>query len=100
MTDDKSALDLEAIERRAAQPVYPAQGADLMQAHADRGALLAALREAREEIALSGAGQAANPWLSSAGRSADDPDWDEYQAAIRRARPPRPMVRPRTRCPK
>jgi hypothetical protein len=27
-----------------------------------------------------------NPWLDFAGSSADDPDWEEYQAEIRRYR--------------
>jgi hypothetical protein len=29
---------------------------------------------------------AANPWLAVAGKYADDPNWDEYQAAIAAAR--------------
>jgi hypothetical protein len=29
---------------------------------------------------------AANPWLAIAGKYADDPNWDEYQAAIAVAR--------------
>ena len=37
----------------------------------------------RFEVPLPGPG---NPWLDSFGRSADDPDFDEFVEEIRRAR--------------
>lgn len=37
------------------------------------------------EVEVPGSGNG-NPWLDAWGKSAEDPDFDEYQAEIRRAR--------------
>jgi len=44
---------------------------------------LAAARVVQVSIPVSGTG---NPWLDAFGRSADDPDFDEYLEAIEQAR--------------
>lgn len=53
------------------------------QVRASLTSLLTSSKLVRVEVALPDGG---NPWLSGFGRSADDPDFDDYLREIQRAR--------------